>query len=147
MQVKVVLSLVVEYFVQFIFCQTLLLETHIHNHNESRSKYIGCSKATKCESLIQPERSSSVTLSLGFVGPPWRRPLKLHPRWRRVARAGGRSLGPRGGGGFQDLTLQMPLLSLVGLPPAVLGCLTLSGSEKGWNCHCSVCILEVRGGN
>ena len=62
------------------------------------------------------QRSSSGALSLNFVGTgtPWRRPPELHPRWRRVARAGGTSLGLRG---FSGLYPRSGFFTLSWSPP------------------------------
>ena len=129
MQVKVVLSLVVEYFVQFIFCQmSLLLETHTTTM-KSRLKYIGCSKkaAKKSESSIWPKKVVFWDTFSGFctlAAPPETSP-KMAAR-----RPGGREeLGQKeGGGGFRDKT---PLLCLVRIPLVVLGFFSLSGSWNG----------------
>ena len=66
--------------------------------------------------VSEMQRSSSGALSLNFVGTgtPWRRPPELHPRWRRVARAGGTSLGLRG---FSGLCPQSGFFTLSWSPP------------------------------
>ena len=76
-----------------IFCTIHTLSNSLtrdpHYHNESRLKYIGCSKATECESLIQPEVVFCGTFS-GFCRHPGGAP-------RNFTQDGGASPGRAGG--------------------------------------------------
>ena len=93
--------------------------------------------------VSEMQRSSSGALSLNFVGTgtPWRRPPELHPRWRRVARAGGTSLGLRG---FSGLYPQSGFFTLSWSPPDSLVLLEPVRVRRGPELSLLGVSLEVR---